>query len=242
MKKIAFFLAFVAVSAVSLHAQAVPNVDTVIAKYVKTIGGADKWKAIESIKQTGFVVVQGMNIPFTAIQARPNLSYSEGEFQGNKFIDAYDGTVAWTQNPFAGAAKPTKKDEDATKEAAKEQFEDELIDCKAKGHTVEIAPATEDKEGTKCFKITMKRKQGDEKVFYIDAENYVTVSVTSYVASGEMKGKAVETVMSDYKSVDGVMVPHTIEQKMDGQTGMTIKADKVELNSKIDKAIFSLPK
>ena len=164
MKKIAFFLAFVAVSAVSLHAQAVPNVDTVIAKYVKTIGGADKWKTVESIKQTGFVVVQGMNIPFTAIQARPNLSYSEGEFQGNKFIDAYDGTVAWTQNPFAGAAKPTKKDEDATKEAAKEQFEDDLIDYKTKGHTVEIAAATEDKEGTKCFKITMKRKQADDEL------------------------------------------------------------------------------
>ena len=66
--------------------------------------------------------------------------------------------------------------------------------------------------------------------------------VRSFAAAGPTKGMAAETFLSDYKEVDGLMVPHTIEQKMDGQTAMVIKTEKVELNPQIDKNIFSLPK
>ena len=62
--------------------------DEIVGKYLQTIGGIDKWKKLESMRQIGYVVVQGMNIPFTATQMRPNLMRQEGDFQGQKFIDA----------------------------------------------------------------------------------------------------------------------------------------------------------
>ncbi len=237
MKKLALFFVF-ATLAFASQAQ---TADDIVQKYLKAIGGADKWKKIESQKMTGFVVVQGMNIPYTAVQARPNLSYSAGEFQGNKFIESFDGTVAWMQNPFAGAAKPTKKDVDETKEAAKENFEDDFIDYSTKGHTIELDPKQEEMDGVKCYKITMKRKQGDEKIYFIDAENNIPVCVRAFAQSGPAKGQAVEMYFSDYKEVDGVMIAHTMENKIGGQTAVTIKMDKVELNSAIDKKMFSFP-
>jgi outer membrane lipoprotein-sorting protein len=217
-----------------------PTAEEIVTKYLTAIGGADKWKKLEGMRQTGFVVVQGMNIPFTSTQARPNLTRQEGDFQGQKFIDAYDGTEAWNQSPWQTMNKPTKKTEEETKEAAKEPFEDDFIDYATKGHAIELE-GTEEIEGTKCFKIKLKRKIGDEKIYFFDAENFVPLMVRSFLSSGPMKGQAVETVLSDFKEVEGIMIPHTIEQKMNGQVGMTIKAEKVELNPTVDKSIFSFP-
>jgi hypothetical protein len=237
MKKLAILFVF-ATLAFASQAQ---TADDIVGKYLKAIGGVEKWKKVESQSLTGFVIVQGMNIPYSMVQARPNLTYSVGEFQGTKFIDAFDGTVAWTVNPMAGAAKPTKKDADETKDMAKENFEDDFIDYTTKGHTLELDPKQEEMDGVKCYKITMKRKQGDEKIYFFDAENSVPVCVRSFAQSGPAKGQAAEMYFSDYKEVDGLMIAHTMEQKMGGQTAATIKFDKVELNKAIDKKLFSFP-
>ena len=237
MKKLAFLFLF-ATLAITSQAQ---TADEVVSKYLKAIGGAENWKKLDAQSMSGYVVVQGMNIPYTATQARPNLMYSSGEFQGQKFIEAFDGTVAWTQNPFAGMAKPTKKDKEETEQAAKEPFEDDLIDYATKGHTLELDPKQEEMDGVKCYKITMKRKQGDEKVYFIDGENYITVCVRSFAQTGPAKGQAVETYLSDYKEEQGLMMPHTLETKMGGQTVVTIKMEKIEINPTIDKKIFSFP-
>ncbi len=237
MKKLALLFVF-ATLAIASQAQ---TSDEIVGKYLKAIGGAENWKKIEAQSMTGYVVVQGMNIPYKAIQARPNLMYSAGEFQGQKFIEAFDGTVAWMQNPFAGAAKPTKKDAEETAQAAKEPFEDDLIDYTAKGHTLELDAKQEEMDGVKCYKITMKRKQGDEKVYFIDGENYVPVCVRSFAQTGPAKGQAVETYLSEYKEEGGLMMPHTLETKMGGQTVVTIKMEKIEINPTLDKKIFSFP-
>lgn len=237
MKKITLLLGLF-LSVMLLKAQ---SADEIVMKYIETIGGVDKWKKLESIRQTGYIVVQGMNIPFTASGMRPNLTRQEGEFQGQKFVDAFDGTVAWNSSPWATMNKPTKKTEEETAEAAKENFEDDFINYKDKGHTIELE-GKEEIEGAQCFKVKMKRKTGDEKIYFIDTEAYVPVMVRSFATSGPAKGQALETYMSDYKDVEGMMMPHTIEQKMGGQTAVVIKAEKVELNPQLDKAIFSLPK
>ncbi len=237
MKKLALLFVF-ASFALASKAQ---TADEIVGKYLTAIGGAEKWKKLESQSMTGYVVVQGMNIPYTAIQARPNLVYSAGEFQGNKFIEAFDGTVAWMQNPFAGAAKPTKKDAEETAQAAKEPFEDDLIDYNTKGHTLELDAKQEEMDGVKCFKLTMKRKQGDEKVYFIDGENYIPVCVRSFAQTGPAKGQAVEIYFSDYKEEGGLMMAHTLETKMGGQTAVTIKMEKIEINPTLDKKIFSFP-
>ena len=130
--------------------------------------------------------------------------------------------------------------EDETKETAKEQFEDDFIDYKTKGHTVELE-GTEEIDGAKCHKLKLKRKVGDEKIYFIDAENFVPLMVRSFVSSGPAKGQASETLMSDYKEVDGLMIAHTMEQKMNGQSQAVIKIDKVELNPKLEKSLFALP-
>lgn len=214
--------------------------DEIIDKCINAMGGVDKWKKLESIRQSGIVVVQGMNIPFVSSQMRPNLSRQEGDFQGQKFVDAFDGIIAWHSSPFATMNKPTKKTDEEAAESLIEPFEDDMIDYKSKGHTVDLE-ANEIVDGIQCFKLKMKRQSGDEKIYFIDAKNYLPL-LLRISSMAPAKTQVVESILSDYKAVDGLLIPHTIESKINGEAGMVIKADKVELNPKLDKTIFSFPK
>jgi hypothetical protein len=237
MKKLSL-LALLFITAFTLKAQ---TADEIIEKYLTAIGGADNWKKLESMQQTGTAVAQGMNIPFTMSAMRPNLSKVELEIQGMKMVQqCYDGTVGWSLNPFNGGNTATKMTDEEVQEVAKENFEDDFIDFKTKGHTAELQ-GTEEIEGSKCFKLSLKRKVGDEKVYYFDTETYVPVMIRSFSTSGPMKGMAIETFMSDYKDVSGLMIAHSMEQKIQGQSAAVIKAEKIELNAKLDKSIFAFP-
>jgi outer membrane lipoprotein-sorting protein len=237
MKKLTFLLALT-LTAFTMKAQ---TADEVVEKYLKAIGGADKWKKVESTVMSAKGETQGMTFPVTMSAMKPNLLKVEIDIQGMKMVQpAFDGTTAWVINPMGGGAEPTKMDAETTKELAKDQFEDEFIDYKTKGHTVTLE-GTEEAEGTKCFKVKIALKEGGEKIYFFDADNYIPIMVREFAMTGPMKGQASETVLGDYKEVEGMMMPHSIEQKAGGQTQFVMKIEKIEVNPKIDKAIFAFP-
>jgi outer membrane lipoprotein-sorting protein len=51
-----------------------------------------------------------------------------------------------------------------------------------------------------------------------------------------------ETFFSDYKLVDGMMMPHSIEVKTKGlPLTQSLTIDKIELNAPMDDSIFKMP-
>ena len=244
MKKLNLFGFAIAILLVSFSSVKSQSVDDVIKKYLDAVGGVEAWKKVENMKQSGsltMVTQGGLNIKFNTMAARPNMTRQEGEFQGMKFIESFDGTTAWTVNPFAGQKDPTKKSKDETDEASKEAFEDEFIDYAAKGHQVELM-GTEEIDGTKAFKVKLTRKSADERIYFFDATSYLPIMLRTVAQSGAAKGAITETYMSDYKKVGDVMIPHSIEQKMKGETQIIIKADVIELNTKMaPKETFGFP-
>ena len=58
-----------------------------------------------------------------------------------------------------------------------------------------------------------------------------------------MNGSEVEAeaVMSNYQDVNGYIMPFTTEQRVAGQTQMTIMMEEVKTNVELDDAIFSKP-
>jgi outer membrane lipoprotein-sorting protein len=237
MKKLTFLLALT-LTAFTMKAQ---TADEVVEKYLKAVGGADKWKKMETMVTTAKGEMGGMSFPIVLTAMRPNSLRMEADIQGTKIVQpSFDGTTAWTVNPLGGAAEPTKMDEESTKDLARNKFEDEFIDYKTKGHIVTLE-GTEEAEGAKCFKLKIVLKQGGEKIYFMDVENYIPIMIREFAMSGPNKGQASEVVMGDYKEVDGMMMPHSIEQKAGGQTQFVMKIEKIEINPKIDKSVFAFP-
>lgn len=222
------------------------KVDKIIDAYFETIGGKENWAKVDKMRFEGNSVTQGMELETSVISMRPNLQKVVVAFQDKQFIDAFDGTTAWSINPFMGGLDPQKKTEEESKEAAENRFEDELLNYEEKGYTITYE-GTEEVEGTKADVLRLVKANGDETFYFMDAELNIPVMIRNFAKSGPMKGQPVETYFSDYDEVSfgegtSLIVAHTIEQKMAGQTFMTMTANNIELNpSDISESDFAFP-
>lgn len=243
MKKISLLLVFALVSAFAVQAQ---SVDEILANYFENTGGLENWRKLNTMKMQGKMNMQGMDFEFTVMQKRPAKQKVEINFQGTQIIQAYDGTDAWMLNPLAGGTEPAKMDEEQAKEMKTDEFEDEFVDYKKKGHEVTLI-GSEEVDGVDCFKVQMIKNKNNDKediteLTYFDKENFVPIMKITYVQSGEGKGQAVNTYFSDYMEVDGFMIPAFMESKVNGQSIQKMTFEKIILNEPIDDATFAFPK
>ena len=243
MKKLTQIFSILMLSFLTVTATQAQDVslDDILKNYFENIGGEDEWKKIKSMTITGKTSAQGMTMPITIQSMSPAYFKMEMDFQGKKFITAYNGETAWTLNPFMGGSEPTKMDEEGTKSMSKQKFQDEFIDYKEKGHEIELA-GTEEVDGTETYKVKMTKKDGDVVFYFFETENYVPIMIRSLMDSGPMKGQSIETFMSDYQEVDGLMVAFTTEQKMGGNPVFSMTAEKIMFNDEdIEVDVFAFP-
>jgi hypothetical protein len=239
--------AFFALTAVASQAQ---TVDEILTKYFANTGGKEKWAAIKSIKMTGKVKAQAMELPVVLLQGADGKTKMSANFQGKEFVQmAFDGTTAWSTNQMTmKAEKMEGEDAENIKQDAVADFPDPFIDYKVKGYKVELE-GKETVEGTECFKIKLTKKpqkvEGKEEenvvTYFFDTQNYVPIMSRTMVKKGQMKGMSQESLFSDYQEVNGLMFPFTISYRMNGQTGQSITMEKIETNVTLDPKDFAFP-
>lgn len=234
-----FSLTFVLMILATLTASA-QTLDEILQKYYDARGGYEKIKAIQTTKITGKQMVQGMEIPFVIYQKRPNLFRADATVQAQTIIQAYDGTQAWMVNPLTGSTDPVVLPEEQAKQFKEQSdFDGPLFDFKEKENTVELL-GQEDMEGTAVFKIKITLKDGDVRYFFLDAEVFLELKVTSKMKQGETEFE-IETFLSDYKEVNGQMVAHAVESKRGGTTISQISMETVEFDVLVDDSFFVMP-
>jgi hypothetical protein len=118
-------------------------------------------------------------------------------------------------------------------------FEGTLYNWKEKGHKVELL-GKEDLEGTPVYKLKITLADGNIETYFIDAENFVTIKVSniSKIQGNETES---ESYTSNYKDVNGALMPFSIENKVKGQTVSTVVIDKYEINRELNDSLFVKP-
>ena len=218
------------------------TVDEVIAKHIEAQGGLDKIRAVKSMKMTGKMLMGGgMEAPFTQMAKRPKMTRVEFVFQGMTGIQAYDGKNAWMVMPFMGKKDPEAMPEDQAKMMDDQaDMDGPLVDWKEKGSKVELL-GKEQVEGADAFKLKVTKKDSTVTTFYIDAESYLQIKQEGKrkVRGTEVEG---ETVLGDYKEVNGMMMPFTMESGAKGSPQkQKIVIDKIEVNADLPDSLFLLP-
>lgn len=241
MIKQSFLICLLLVAGLSVQAQDAPSVDDILSQYFENTGGLEKWKALESMKMSGTMEGQGMQFPGTLYMMQPNLQRIEINVQGKQMVQAYDGVTAWWINPFMGSEEAQPMPAEMAEEMTSEQFEDDFIDYAEKGHTVEYV-GTEEVEGAECHVLKLTKENGDVEYHLFDTEYMVPIMERTPVEEGPMKGQMAETSLSDYQEVDGMMLPHYIATKINGQTMQAITIESIELNPSLEKSLFAYPK
>jgi len=223
--------------------QAAPSLDDIIQKHIDGMGGLEKLRAMQSVRMSGKVVMGGgqMEAPLNMQMRRPHSMRMEIILQGRAIVTAFDGTTAWMINPMQGSSDPQKMGEDETK-SMKDQADPDgsvLVNYKDKGHQVELL-GKEEVEGTPAWKLKVTYKTGNIDYTYLDAASYLVLKV-----SGKRKQMGqefdIDSFPGNYKPVNGVLLPHTVENKMGGRTIMQMVFDKIEPNVALEDSIFQMP-
>ncbi len=239
--KLSIFALYMFLFNVNAKAQ---TADEIINKYVTTIGGAEKWKALKGIKMEMSTNQGGMEIPVEVCQFPGGKMYVKINLQGKEITQmAYDGTTMWNTN--FRTMKAEKGDAEATENMKLNDadFPEALIDYKAKGYKAEFV-GKETKEGTECFKVKFTKKpvtivgvkSDDVTFYYFETENNLVIATESEIKEGPMKGQKSTATMSDYQEVDGLFFPFSITQ-----FGQPLKVKKISLNPVVDAKAFAFP-
>jgi outer membrane lipoprotein-sorting protein len=228
------------VSAGAAHAQ---TVDEIIAKNIEAKGGAAKWKSVNTVKMTGKISMQGMDLPLTVYAKRPNYNRQEIVLQDKQLVQAFDGTTAWLINPMMGSDVAQELPGPAAEMMRNTaDFDGALIDYKAKGHTVEFV-GKEKLDATEVYHLKVTMKGGSHvQHYYLDAKSGIELKTSADIDMGTGTKQALETEMSNFQQVNGIMIPHTVKQTVNGKPVVQMTIDKVEFNSAIDDTLFRMPK
>jgi hypothetical protein len=239
MRKIfVLYLTVALFSAANLFAQ---TVDELINKNIQAHGGADKLKGVKSVKMTGKMsMAGGMEAPFVFEKKRPDKLRIEFIVQGITGIQAFDGSTAWALMPFTGSKDPQKMTEEDTKDMIEQaDFDGPLFDYKAKGNSVEYV-GKEDVEGTDAHKLKLKLKNGNVRYLYLDPDTGLEMKATAMIKREGVE-TSVDSFFGDYKEVNGMTFPFSIEQKVKGQPGPQFSVEKVELDVDLQDSLFVMP-
>ena len=216
--------------------------DEVISKHIQATGGKEKHASMNTLRMTcSMEMGPGMKAPFTLTLINNKCMKMEMSIQGMTMIQCLDGDNGWYIMPFQGKTDPEKMNEDMVKQSKEEtDITGPLFNYKEKGNTVDLV-GKEEMEGTDVFKLKVTLKNGDIRYIYIDATSYYILKETQ---KQKMKDKEIEseTVFSNFKAVDGIMFPFTLEERPVGESsGQVITVENIEVNPKVDPSIFKMP-
>lgn len=236
-------LTFIAVSAIlfslTLSAQ---TVDEIIAKHIAAQGGLAKLKALQSIRMTGNFESGDMQAAFTQVFKRPMKMRLDLSVQGLTMTQAYDGQRGWQVVPFTGKKDPEPMTGDELKNAQDQaDIDGPLVDYKSKGNTVELI-GKEKVADKDSYHLKVMLKNGSERDLYLDATTYLGLKTS---AKATMRGTEVEleSMLGDYRDVNGLKFPFSIEQHQTGGEGPSQKITftKIELDPPLQDSIFKMP-
>lgn len=239
MKKI-----LVAISCLAMvSAKAQQTVEDVVQKYTASMGGLEAFNKITSLKMTGTVSTQGMDLPLTVqiVNGKGMRSDVEVQAMGQVISNGYNNGIGWKINPLQGATTATKVTGSELNDfKAQASLASALMDYKARGHKVELF-GEETLDGAKVSKIKLTSKDdGRVTTYFISTKDNLLIKS---VSTREVQGNQTEisTLYSDLKEFGGAKFFMSRSMQMNGEEFQAIVINNIEVNAKIDEKLFDMP-
>ncbi|MGC9354651.1 MAG: LolA family protein [Mariniphaga sp.] len=236
MKKIVSTLLVILFAAFAGQVSA-QSLDEILDKHFKTIGQEKLLeKQTYSVKAT--IQQMGMELPMVMKMKRPNKFRTEMEMQGQKMVQAYDGEKGWMIAPWISSEPQDLSGPELDQAMEQANIDGELYNYKDKGATATMLGKV-NVDGTPMFNIKLTDKNGNVKNYFIDAESYLVKKVKAKV-NAQGQEVEMEQNMSDYKNIDGILMPMKIEAKMP-MGNANIIFESIVFGENFEDSIFERP-
>src|SRR5262245_45937296 len=209
------------------------SVEQIVEKNIAARGGLEGWRKIETMAWAGHVQGAAEStppMPFVMELKRPNKTHFEISTIDKRFTRIFDGTNGWRLRPGGNGLpelKPFSKEEIAF--ARDEHVIDgPLVDYDAKGVAVKLA-GLDEIDGRKAYLLEVTLRGGASRRVWVDAETFLDCRVDRPSTSPLTQGAPVSVYYRDFRPVDGLLIPHTIETRSSsgGAPAQTLVIDRV---------------
>jgi outer membrane lipoprotein-sorting protein len=216
--------------------------DEVVNKAIAARGGITKIKSVEALRMAGTISFGGNDVgKIVAEWKRPGKFRQELVMNNKTMLRVTNGREGWSLNPFAGDATLRPLSGEELKLISEQaDFDKPLVDYASKGHSVELL-GKEQVEGKDAYKLKITLKGGGVRYEDIDASSFLELKWNGKITNGD-KQLEFNTFFHDYKAVDGLQFPFTINTDTVGSDAkQKIVFDTIEVNPTIDNSVFDKP-
>lgn len=218
-----------------------PSLDSVVEHCYEALGGAERWRSVETLRLVGNFSTFSSNQPFVMERQRPRLYRFEHQEADRDLTIGFDGERAWWENhtPFSEVDWPARPPLFyALGYEADAEFDYPFLDAAAKGHRAELVGET-DFEGIDAFQIDVTLSNGTQESWFVDRDTHLPVG---RVAQAGFKDITVElrVFFSDFREVQGLQIPFTVESEL-GNLFRVLEVETAEVDVPIPADRFQLP-
>jgi outer membrane protein assembly factor BamB len=220
-----------------------PSLEVIVARYEAARGGRERWGTLRSIEMAGTFTSLSQAAPFTLRRKRPDLYRFYAKMIQKELIVAQDGHGPWAIYPLYGMESPAKTDDPplVVMTARDAEIEPALVRYQEKGHQVVFA-GRGDVNGQATLRLELTRSNGWVETWHLDPQTYLEVAVDSKVVDysqlpQEMQERA---YFSDFRTVDGLLIPHRIEREFGARHTVTT-VERIRVDPELDDRVFTMP-
>lgn len=233
-------LAMIVFSTVLVKAQ---TADEIIAKHQSAMGSPEKWASIKSMVMKNKFNVQGMDIESKTSIVVGKSFRTEVEVMGNKIITVIDGEGGWMNRPamMGGTGEPEDLPREQVKVAiSQKNIGSSLLIAKNEGSKIDLV-SKEKLDGAEVYLLKITKKNGEESQVFVSASTgFIVKSINKMNVQGQQV--EAEVLYSNYKSIDGLFFPFTVETPSPmGGGNMVVETSSIDLNPVLDASIFVKP-
>jgi hypothetical protein len=206
----------------------------IVDQYVKAAGGSKALTKIQTLVLEGvFAASDGKTGTYTLETKLPNRYYSELLAGERNLIEAYNGKSAWRRNA-AGELSTLIGPEGMQVEAAAQFYNSRLVNPKKSKIAVAFVGHAQVR-GSDALQCELTTATGMKRQVFFDPQTHLIVKEAATVGGVEE-----EILYADYRTVDGVKLPHKIEL-LRGSDNYDIEVTRAAINGTIGERVFDFP-
>lgn len=239
MKKYISLLLTLAIAVAVSTLQAAESAEQILDKYVNAIGGVEAHKRLKTrqVQATFTLAVIGAPGKTTITSKAPNKNHVRINIPNlGEVIEAYDGVVAWSSNPFLGVSEKTGSQ---LKDAQRQADFHQDVNIKSRYSKWTYA-GKETVDGKPTHVLKGESKEGDLDTYYIDAESYLLIRA-KITAAGPAGPMTLTMHMSDYREVDGIKIPFSLKATEPAAAAYSMVIKEVKHGIEVDDTLFKKP-
>ncbi len=214
-------------------------------KAIVAAGGIENYKKINAVSIKGQMVISTPNgefaIKFQSVEAYPDKQWSLVEVMGRKIYDITNGSTGWKTDQMSGEL--VQKTEDDLIETKKDFLRNVTLLFKEADNPSYKAVYNDsgNEKGNSVEYVALVNNTGEIIcTFGFNNQTYQMVS-KSYFGKTQLGEGLVTKYMDNFKEIDGIKIPMTVETEMNNQKLMTFKIDEYLINPTLPANQFDKP-